>query len=50
VREGARALRHTNDSIQEIAWKTGFADQAHFSRTFKASYRTTPTEYRSAHA
>lgn len=48
LRAAARALRQTHDSIQEIAWNLGFSDQAHFTRTFKAVYGVTPTEYRSA--
>jgi AraC-like DNA-binding protein len=48
LRAAARALRRTQDSIQQIAWYLGFSDQAHFTRTFKAAYGVTPTEYRSA--
>ena len=48
LRAGARALRRTVDSVQQIAWNFGFSDQAHFTRTFKSVYGVTPTEYRSA--
>jgi AraC family transcriptional regulator len=48
LRAAARVLRRTQDSIQQIAWHLGFSDQAHFTRTFKAAYGATPTEYRSA--
>jgi len=48
LRAAARALRQTDDSIQQIAWRLGFSDQAHFARTFKAFYGVAPTEYRSA--
>jgi AraC family transcriptional regulator len=42
----ARLLRQTQLSIHEVAASTGFYDQAHFSRVFKASERLTPLEYR----
>ena len=32
--------------MSEIAYQVGFADQAHFSRSFKKRYGVTPTEYR----
>ena len=48
LRAAARTLRQTHDSIQQIAWRLAFSDQAHFTRTFKAAYGVTPTEYRSA--
>jgi AraC family transcriptional regulator len=48
LRAAARALRHSGDSVQQIAWNFGFSDQAHLSRTFKSVYGVTPTEYRSA--
>jgi AraC-like DNA-binding protein len=35
-------------SITEIAYRWGFNDSAHFSRLFKASFGTSPTQYRSA--
>lgn len=34
--------------IGEIALAAGFANQAHFSRLFRAAYHTTPRQYRSA--
>jgi AraC-like DNA-binding protein len=48
LRAAARALRHTDEAIQKIAWDTGFSDQAHFSRAFKAARGLTPTQYRLA--
>lgn len=46
IRAGARALRHSSQSVKQIASDTGFSDQAHFCRAFKAVHRMTPTEYR----
>ncbi|MDM4761982.1 AraC family transcriptional regulator [Galbitalea sp. SE-J8] len=36
-------------SIAEIAYRTGYADQAHFSRSFRRWYSTTPREWRRLH-
>lgn len=33
-------------SVSEIAYQTGFHDVAHFSRSFKAVYGTSPSDYR----
>ena len=46
LRAAERALRYTADPIQKIAWETGFSDQAHFCKAFKAARGVTPTEYR----
>jgi AraC family transcriptional regulator, exoenzyme S synthesis regulatory protein ExsA len=35
-------------NISEIALKTCFADVAHFSKTFKAAFKMSPSEYRKA--
>jgi AraC-like DNA-binding protein len=35
-----------NDSIAEIAYRLGFADQSHFSRVFKRFVGVTPARYR----
>jgi AraC-like DNA-binding protein/mannose-6-phosphate isomerase-like protein (cupin superfamily) len=48
LRAAARALRHTNDSVEKIAGDFGFSDPAHFSRTFKTERGLTPTQYRTA--
>lgn len=37
-------------SISEISYKWHFSDSAHYSRSFKARYGLTPTEWRSQHA
>jgi AraC family transcriptional regulator len=36
----------SNDSLVEIALSSGFADQTHFSRSFKRVTGTTPSEFR----
>ena len=46
LRAAARALRHTNDSVEKIASDFGFSDAAHFCRTFKGERGLTPTQYR----
>lgn len=46
LRAAERALRNTTDPIQNIAWETGFSDQAHFCKAFKAARGVTPTQYR----
>jgi AraC-like DNA-binding protein len=35
--------------ISEIAHRWGFSDTSHFSRTFKAHYGYSPTDYRNAY-
>ncbi len=45
------ALVHLHEgrlSLGEIAIRTGFADQAHFSRVFRAAHGRTPGKYRAA--
>lgn len=36
-------------TVSEIAYGWGFSAMSHFSRTFKAAFGTSPTEYRQAH-
>jgi AraC-like DNA-binding protein len=36
-------------SIADIAHRTGYADQAHFSRSFRRWYGTSPREWRRTH-
>jgi AraC-like DNA-binding protein len=36
-------------SIADIAYRTGYADQAHFSRSFRRWYGTSPREWRRMH-
>ena len=41
-----RMLTNTSYSISEIAYKTGFIDASHLTRTFENEYKITPTTYR----
>ncbi|MBS1702580.1 MAG: helix-turn-helix domain-containing protein [Armatimonadetes bacterium] len=43
----AERLSQSTDSIALIAAETGFADQAHLSRTFRQAYGLSPRAYRS---
>lgn len=40
-------LRESGDSVQEIAFRLGFYDPYHFSKTFKKETGLSPTEFRS---
>jgi AraC-like DNA-binding protein len=42
----ARARIRRGQSLAAVAYDTGFADQAHFTRTFKAAFGLTPARYR----
>lgn len=46
LRYGAWLLIHTRLTVTQIASDAGFADAAHFSREFKALFRSTPRRYR----
>jgi AraC family transcriptional activator of tynA and feaB len=51
VRRLARAREELTDGdrpISSIAHRWGFSDTSHFSRSFKAQYGTSPSDYRSA--
>lgn len=41
----ARALLKSGTSISEVTYCTGFCDQSHLNRRFKASFGTTPAKY-----
>ncbi len=45
----AAALIQSEKSISEIAFETGFSDQAHLSREFKKLFSVTPSEWRTRH-
>jgi AraC-like DNA-binding protein len=42
----AEFLRQTDKTIQDIAWQTGFNDQAYFCRVFKKIYGVSPKQVR----
>ena len=44
----ANQLAHTNLSIVGIAQSVGFLNMSHFYRLFRARFRLTPAEHRSA--
>ncbi len=46
IEKAKMSMISTNESLVEIALKTGFADQTHFTRTFKRLTGMTPTEFR----
>lgn len=46
IKKSIMFLENTDDTIAEIAAKTGFNDPVSFSRTFKQKVGTTPSKYR----
>ena len=46
--QAARRLRESAQSLADIAYETGFADQSHLQRFFRRAYGTTPLAYRQA--
>lgn len=49
IDEAKFRLRHTSDSITEIAFNCGFAQPQHFSTTFRKLTGLTPLKYRQDH-
>lgn len=49
VERAAKLLRTGTDTVADIAHRTGFADQSHLLRCFKAKYATSPLAYRRTH-
>lgn len=47
--DGAREQIVRGRPLSDVAFDAGFADQAHFSRTFKAAFGLTPARYRTLH-
>jgi len=48
--EFARQLMHGERPLVEVSYDAGFADQAHFTRVFKAAFGITPARYRALRA
>jgi len=49
LERAARLLRETGESVAEVAYQTGFADQSHLQRLFKAKTGISPLAYRKQH-
>ncbi|MEM9015462.1 MAG: AraC family transcriptional regulator [Verrucomicrobiota bacterium] len=49
VGEAARLLRESDQSIAQISHETGFSDQSHLVKRFRAIMGETPTTYRRKH-
>ena len=49
LERAARLLRESAESVAEVAYHTGFADQSHLQRLFKARYSVCPLAYRKQH-
>lgn len=49
LERAARLLREDSASVAEVAYHTGFADQSHLQRLFKAKYGISPLAYRRQH-
>jgi AraC-like DNA-binding protein len=48
IEYACRELMDSNAAVTNIAFAAGFADQSHFSRTFKRLCGTTPGKYRAS--
>ena len=49
LERAARLLRETTESMAAVAHQTGFADQSHLTRLFKAKHGVSPLHYRKRH-
>jgi transcriptional regulator GlxA family with amidase domain len=49
LERAARLLRESGDSVADVAYQTGFADQSHLQRLFKAKFAISPLAYRKQH-
>jgi AraC-like DNA-binding protein len=50
VVRAARLLRESEETIADIAHRTGFSDQSHLLRCFRAKFGVSPKEYRRTHS
>lgn len=50
VVRAARLLRESEETIADIAHRTGFSDQSHLLRCFRAKFGVSPKHYRRQHA
>lgn len=50
LEQSAKLLLHTNDSIVDIAYTTGFSSASYFTETFRTHYGCTPRAYRKQYA
>lgn len=46
IEKAIQLLESSDDTLSEIAYLTGFSDQSHFNRVFKAHTGQTPSEYK----
>lgn len=46
VKEAQRLLRESDDSITDIAWRSGFSNFSHFGKMFKRTVQLSPRAYR----
>jgi len=46
IEEALRLLEHTNKSLSEIAFQTGYEDHSYFAKVFKRHTGMNPSEYR----
>ena len=49
ITEAVRLLEHTDKSLSEIAFQTGFEDHSYFTKVFKRHTKMNPSEYRRKH-
>ena len=46
IEKAMKLLINTDQTVAEIAYKTGFSDQSYMTRCFKSALKTTPVRYR----
>ena len=49
MEQAARLLRESKVNVSQVAFKVGYADQAHFSTAFKTHFGMSPSEYIETH-